>query len=237
MKIMVYNYSALDMHEVQRAVRAVNLQLAIDFGPAWSLDVRCELAEAVQGMETDRLTRVLQGDGALIIQDNPNLPGALGWHDVSDLGTPIGFVFTELARTLGEHWSTTFSHEVLEMAADPHVNLLAMGPHPNPAESGRLVAHWYEACDAVQGESYRIDGVEVSDFVMPHYFTQGEEPLRRCAFISDVQSFKIAQDGYAGFYDPQTGSHDTFNQRSRRALFALAMKAHYPTRRKIRLVQ
>ena len=30
-------------------------------------------------------------------------------------------------------------------------------------------------CDAVQAESYTIDEVEVSNFVLPLYFTGGEE--------------------------------------------------------------
>jgi hypothetical protein len=65
--------------------------------------------------------------------------GALGYHDRNFSGIPFGFVFTELSREIGENWSVTLSHEALELIADPEVNLLVMGPHPNPDEGERNV--------------------------------------------------------------------------------------------------
>ena len=82
-------------------------------------------------------------------------------------------MFTELAKQLKEEWTVTLSHEALELVGDPEVNLLVQGP--NPADATRTVFHWYEMCDAVQAETYDIDGVEVSNFVLPLYFTGGEE--------------------------------------------------------------
>src|SRR5207244_13483369 len=43
--------------------------------------------------------------------------------------------------------------------------------------------HWYEMCDAVQDESYEIDGVAVSNFVLPLYFTGGNEKGGRNDFL------------------------------------------------------
>jgi hypothetical protein len=101
----------------------------------------------------------------------------------------------------------------LELIADPHVNLLAMGPHP--ADSGVTVFPWYEMSDAVQAETYKIDGVDVSNFVLPLYFTADAESDGRNDFLGTetagktLLSFGVNPGGYVGFYDPRTGQHDT----------------------------
>ncbi|MGH7182247.1 MAG: hypothetical protein ACREJN_09760 [Nitrospiraceae bacterium] len=59
--------------------------------------------------------------------------------------------------------------------------MLAQGPHP--AEPSKSVFHWYEMCDAVQTETYEIDGVAVSNFVLPLYFTGGDEVGGRNDFL------------------------------------------------------
>lgn len=73
------------------------------------------------------------------------------------------------------------SHEALELIGDPEVNLLVAGPHP--ANPNQDVFHWYEMCDAVQAEIYQIDDVEVSNFVLPLYFTGSEEVGGRNDFL------------------------------------------------------
>jgi hypothetical protein len=125
-------------------------------------------------------------------------------------------VFTEIADSIGEPWSVTLSHEALELVGDPETNLLVMGPHPN---QDRDVFHWYEMCDAVQAETYRIDGVEVSNFVLPLYFTGTRDTdeigarndfLGRSYAGQTLKSFGINPGGYVGFFDPKTKEHETF---------------------------
>jgi hypothetical protein len=147
----------------------------------------------------------MRGDAVLYLWDTVNVDDALGYHDLNHRGIPFGFVFTELSKALDEPWSATLSHEALELIADPEVNLLVMGPHP--AEPGRDVFHWYEMCDAVQAETYAIDSVEVSNFVLPLYFTGGNEPGGRNDFLGRTKgralsSFSVNPGGYIGFYDP-----------------------------------
>ena len=123
-------------------------------------------------------------------------------------------MFTELAKQLKEPWSVTLSHEALELLGDSEVNLLVQGPHP--AEPSRTVFHWYEMCDAVQAETYDIDGVAVSNFVLPLYFTGGDEVGGRNDFLGrpykgkTLRSFGVNPGGYVGFFDPEKGDHDTF---------------------------
>jgi len=91
-----------------------------------------------------------------------------------------------------------------------------MGPHPTEE---RDVFHWYEMCDAVQDETYEIDGVTVSNFVLPLYFTgtrEADELGARNDFLGRIydggplRSFGINPGGYIGFFDPELGDHDTF---------------------------
>ena len=89
------------------------------------------------------------------------------------------------------------------------------GPHP--VDSTRVVFHWYEMCDAVQAETYDIDGVGVSNFVLPLYFTGGEEKGGRNDFLGrahkgkTLRSFGVNPGGYVGYFDPETGDHETFS--------------------------
>jgi hypothetical protein len=151
---------------------------------------------------------------ALYLWNGSDVDQALGYHDANNRGIPYGFVFTELSKKLGENWTVTLSHEALELIADPEANLLVQGPHPdNPKLT---VFHWYEMCDAVQGETYDIDGIEVSNFVLPLYFTGGDELGGRNDFLGrtyngkTLQSFAVNPGGYVGFFNPSTNAHETY---------------------------
>src|SRR5262249_22688039 len=147
-----------------------------DFEPYWSLGAHLRLeGKSASNPQKQDVPPDLRGDAILYLWDKTDIPGALGYHDQNNRGIPYGFVFTDLALQLGESWTVTLSHEALEQIADPEVNLLVMGPHPDPAKSNQTVFHWYEMCDAVQAENYFIDEIEVSNFVLPLYFTGGEE--------------------------------------------------------------
>jgi hypothetical protein len=141
---------------------------------------------------------------------------ALGYHDRYDRGIPFGIVFTALSQEMGEPWSVTLSHEALELIGDPEVNLLVAGAHPTEPE--RDVFHWYEMCDAVQAESYEIDGVMVSNFILPLYFTGGDEKGGRNDFLGRLhdgkalRSFGVNPGGYIGFFDPKKQDNDTFSR-------------------------
>ena len=141
-------------------------------------------------------------------------PAKRSYHELNAAGVPFGFVFTELAKELKEPWTVTFSHEALEMLADSEANLLVAGPHPG--DPGKEVFHWYEMCDAVQDEKYKVDGVWVSNFVLPLYFTPDAEEAGRNDFLGRIYkkkaltSFNINPGGYIGFYNPQSREHETF---------------------------
>lgn len=215
MMISVVNATegSLSDAEVQRVIRAVNLQIEHDFAPHWGMPASLRLEGRIGRRGGHKDLAELRGDAILYILKSHTEAG--GEHDLSKGGVPYGFVYLDLSAGLADDWRTTLSHEALELVADPMSNLLVQGPHP--AELGkkkaRLVFHWYEVCDAVQSEWYKIDGVPVSNFVLPHYFTRDDEAGMRNDFLSRkhkgnaLRSFGVNPGGYVGFWDPKLGQH------------------------------
>jgi hypothetical protein len=198
MRVCIVNQSDLPDLEVLKAIRVINAQL-VDFAYHWGTIGQLRL-EGSRGKTMSM--KELRGD-AIIYIGNEAEEGALGWHDADKYGVPYGVVYT---KGYDEPWTVTFSHEVLELLLDPHVNLLCAGPHPT---EDRDVLHWREASDAVQADFYYIGDTPVSDFLLPAYFTPGEEKGMRMSYLgADIKSFGIAPGGYVGFYDPMTGEHD-----------------------------
>jgi len=207
--------------ELQTAIRAINRQIAEDFVPYWSMAATLRLEGRSAAEPDSAQTADMRGDAVIYLWDEVDVDGALGYHFQNNRGIPFGFVFTSIAEEIGEPWSATLSHEALELIGDPETNLLVIGPHPDPAQD-REVFHWFEMCDAVQAETYEIDGIKVSNFVLPLYFTgtrETDEPGARNDYLGRaykgqaLRSFGINPGGYIGFFDPELGRHDTYSLR------------------------
>src|SRR6266851_6398306 len=82
---------------------------------------------------------------------------------------PVTYIFAKDDIADSGEYSSTLSHELLEMIADPGVNLYAIGKF---RDGGRKKSGLYglEVCDPVEANYYKIDGVTVSDFVRPEWF-------------------------------------------------------------------
>lgn len=216
MIISIVNRSrAIADEQVLEAIRAINRQIKEDFEPYWSLGATLRLEGAV-GRQADKLRLPeMRGDAVLYLSDKADVEDALGYHDANFRGIPYGFVFTELCKKLKENWTVTLSHEAQELIGDAQGNLLVQGPHPdNPKKE---VFHWFEVCDAVQSQTYVIDGIEVSNFVLPLYFTPNEQEGGRNDFLGrlhggqGLRSFGVSPGGYVGYYNPQTRAHETYS--------------------------
>jgi len=218
--------------QLQCAIRAVNRQITDDFEPYWSFGGKLRLEGRTSGRPDKRHFSEMRGDAVLYLWDRIDAKDALGYHDKNDAGIPYGVVLTELG--LDECWTVTFSHEALELLGDPQCNLLVQGP--DPRNRGRSVFHWFEMCDAVQDETYEIDGVKVSNFVLPQYFTLGEQVGSRNDFLGlshsgkTLRSFGVNPGGYVGFVDPRTGRNGTFEMDERAALRHAAKRKAGATR-------
>lgn len=221
MRISVVNltHGLLPDTEVLTAIRAINRQIAEDFAPYWNLSGVLRLEGNTGGAPREENAEELQGEGILYLWDKANVPNAIGYHEANYRGIPYGFVFVDVAREMDENWTVTLSHEALELIGDRQAHLLVRGP--DPRDRRRRVYYWHEMCDAVQDESYEIDGVEVSNFVLPLYFTPDAEPgsrndflgtryrMRRARDDTSLASFGINPGGYVGFYDPAIRDHVT----------------------------
>jgi len=63
---------------------------------------------------------------------------------LSSTGTPLGKVFAQFDIRNGASWTVTFSHELLEMLADPWINWCAIGSDSR--------AYALEVCDPVEAD-------------------------------------------------------------------------------------
>ena len=184
--------------QVEAVLPALQKQVSDDFKAYWELD--CTLTFLNNGQP---LTR---GWWQVVITDNPDQAGALGYHEMTSAGTPLGKVFAKLDIESDSSWTTTLSHELLEMLADPNINLSVM---VQTAETrGTLYA--YEVCDACEDVSfgYLIEHVLVSDFVYPSWFESFRKPH---STVFDYQkhitkSFDLLKGGYIGYFDVTGGS-------------------------------
>jgi len=206
-KVQIVNKSKnLKKDQLEKVVKAINKQLERDFYSAWALIAKCSIAPVSRSVDDfDR-------GGVIFLVDQVS-DDALGYHDViKKNGVAYGYVFLDVSKELDENWSVTLSHEVLELVLNKHVNQYALGKHP---KESRMVFHWFEACDAVQDQSYAIDRVRVSDFVHPAWFTPYSEVNLRNNQLDNVKSFSLADGGYQGFYDPAHGRDDNYFADSR----------------------
>lgn len=150
----------------QALVAALQTQVTRDFAPAWGVDAT--LTFVPTGGKPD------PGTWWLSILKNSDRAIALGYHDLTPDGLPIGKSFAGTDGDFGHSWTVTASHELLEMLADPHVNLTVF-VHPTPADRK---LYTYEICDPCQDDSfsYDIGTVKVCDFVYPAYFQSSPQP-------------------------------------------------------------
>jgi hypothetical protein len=199
-KVAVINASTvLTDAQVEAAVPALQMQVHRDFAPAWGIDA--DLSFVRSG------AKPAAGSWWLVILDNSDVAGALGYHDVTDEGLPLGKVFAASDRQYGLQWTVTASHELLEMLADPEINLTIFVQRD--ATSGDLYA--YEVCDTCEADQYgyQISGVLVSDFVYPAWFESFRRP-GSTQFDHGKHLNKplpaLLPGGYIGVFDVTTGT-------------------------------
>ena len=207
--IAVINFTTtLQDDPVRTAIHAVNRQVEEQFQPIWGCGRT--LKPLVPNFDvTDPKTLAeepIPADSVLYLVDESTLPGALGFHDLNTRDLPFGFVFV----LNPQDWTTTLSHEALELILDPTAN--AFVPGPDPRNRAKTVLHSYEACDAVERLSYPIGDVLVSDFVTPSYFTPGEATGHQNDFLGvGIGSFGVTSGSHLGFIDLATGQFITFD--------------------------
>ena len=173
--------------QVAGVIPALQRQVSADFKAYWNREC-CLVFVAKEQTVPD-------GWWQIVVMDDPDQAGALGYHELSARGMPLGKVFARLDLEAGASWTVTLSHELLEMLADPWVNWCA-------ESAGKVYA--LEVCDPVEADKlgYEVDGVLLSDFVTPAWFggTGEMDFMRRVS-----RALELGAEGYISVLDAAKG--------------------------------
>jgi hypothetical protein len=224
---VVVENEVVPIAEVHGVVRALQKQIDRDFSPVWDVGARLRVVRSRRDLHPGAWQLVLV-DGTGGDED--------GYHELTREGMPLGRVYLQTARSDATGWSTTASHELLEMLANPE-GQRAVCVYDRSV-GYRTYAH--EVCDPCQDDAqcYRIGGVWVSDFIYPAWFETWRAP--RSARFDHARKLsspmQIAPGGYASYVDARKDRWVDDYGRSRRAhgLAPMLGFARGGSRRKLR---
>src|SRR3989441_4142579 len=111
----------------------------------------------------------VKGAWAMVFLDDADAPGALAYHDLTPEGLPLSKVFVRTTVNAGQLVSVSASHELVEMLVDPAINMMTTGPDPK-------TVYAYESADPVEELTFKVNGIDMSDFVYPAYFEVFRKP-------------------------------------------------------------
>ena len=132
---------------------ALRQQVDNHLAPAWNVRADISVLDAGDVIPPDTLP--------LNIVDS--LTGRAGVHS-NFQGQPSAEVVND------DQLSITLSHELLEMLVDPSGTTVKQAADLDPYSGGQQVNYLVEVCDPCAVYSYDIDGVPVSDFVLPSFY-------------------------------------------------------------------
>jgi hypothetical protein len=178
--------------EARRVTAALEKQVQRDFAAVWNVTADVHFA----GKPENAHRKAWQ----LVLLDE-NEEDAYGYHQLTRDGMPLGKVFLRTAMASPTTWSSTASHELLELLVNPDTTLGAFVWNKNAG--GRVYS--LEVCDPCQDDPfcYRIGGTWVSDFVHPAWFDTWRKPgsAQFDQRKKVTRPFQIAKGGYAPYYD------------------------------------
>ncbi|MGY8681253.1 hypothetical protein Q2941_26180 [Bradyrhizobium sp. UFLA05-153] len=192
---IVSEVNELGTDELSRVAAALQKQVSRDLKPIWGVDAKIEAFKS--------LGAVPVGVWPMIIKKDIGVVGAAGIHLEKD-SAPYSLVTYVPGDS---QWAITASHELIDMLVDPSGNRMVSGPSPRASDQDRTVLFLVEPATPVEGSkhAYTIDGVMVSDFVTPEFYTAPKSQKSRYSFNGTaVEPRKIAIDGYVSWMDQQT---------------------------------
>jgi len=179
------NRCAVPLDELKRYAAALQQQVNDHLAPAWN--VRADISVPAPGDVIPRGTRPLK------VVDS--LPGQAGVH-TRFRGRPSAQVVND------DQLSITLSHELLEMLVDPAGDFVKQAADIDPYSDGQPVNYLVEVCDPVAVYTYEIDGVKVSDFVLPSFYDPSAkgEVVDHAEFLAGPLTVPLG--GYIAWLDP-----------------------------------
>lgn len=192
--------------EATAIAAACDLQMVNHFALTWGIvPVRVRAVTRATFTDAD-LAKSPAGTFPMLILDQPDEPGALGYHtesgDVEFGKVFVGPVMQESGAVLRGATlavptvASVVSHEVMELVADPFVNFWVDGP---ARREGSLYS--LEVADPVQGDQYDVtikgQAIAVSNFVTPEWFNdQTDRPAKYDWMGTAPGPFQLAKGGY-----------------------------------------
>lgn len=142
---------------------AINRQIANDFAPVWGVGYGSSVQLRTKPLPSSHTARHV----TVMVLDDSDTQGALGYHDVDEHNNPLAKVFAKTDQQYGLSLSVTLSHEILEMIGDMFVR--------DGVQVSTSTWAAREMCDPCEADryGYEVDGVLVSDFLTPAYFVPG----------------------------------------------------------------
>lgn len=191
----INNSTVISDAQLKPIIEAVQIQVSRDFSPVWNMNAN--LVQLPQGQNPDPTA------WWCLIADDSDQASALGYHDFTNGGQPLGKVFAKTDIMAGSSISVTISHEVMEMCADFYINSCIVSP-----DGGKFWA--LEVADACEDDQfgYNItlptgEVVLVSDFQTRAWFgcvpsVTGTTKYDFCGHIT--APFQVLAGGYASFF-------------------------------------
>jgi hypothetical protein len=189
--------------DLQPLANALQIQVNRDFTPLWGIQAQIFFTPSTDAPSPDHWV--------LAILDDADQAGALGYHDVTPAGQPLGKAFVRTTQAAGDTFSVTVSHELVEMLADPEINLCA---EFDDADGSPSKFYAVEACDACEDDPYGYlvtipagwvgvgQQILVSDFVTRAWFEPKASSGTQFDFQKKITApFQILANGYIGFLD------------------------------------
>ncbi len=188
MLIAVINKSSIISNdEVKLMTLGVAKQAREHAAPAW--DIR---PPKVEYRDSEVVTEA--GAFKVLIFDDADIAGALGYHSDGPDGLPYGRVFVKITQKNGLSVSSVLSHEVLELMMDPQANYWADNWREN-------LTYALEVCDPVESDYYKVDveggSVEVSNFALQSWFDPAPPTGAKFDWLGKLSKpFTMTDGGY-----------------------------------------
>ncbi len=207
-RIDIFNKSTvLSDIQIASAIPDLQMQIVRDFEPHWIIGAELNFIKTGQTIPA--------GGWQMGIFDLSDQADALGYHELTQDGLPLGKIFAKSDEVSKSSWTVTLSHELLEMLADPGTSTCENAQTSN---SNRFYAR--EVCDPVEADSlgYKINNTLVSNFVFPEWFqVQWPANSRQFDFMkSTTNPLQLTSGGYISFVDlanPSIGWQQSFADR------------------------
>src|SRR5262249_9011448 len=181
--------------DLARVAAALQKQASSDFKPLWNVGATVEPFKTLGDAPS--------GYWPIIIKKDIGVPGAGAIHTEKN-GEPFAMV---TYRGTLDDWTLSASHTMLEMLVDPLGNRMSPGPSPNPADKDKTVNFLVQIADPVESKenAYKIDGILVSDFVTPAFYSISRANDARLSFNGAAKDpFRITKGGYMSWQVPET---------------------------------